>query len=119
MSNITENIWWPGCTEEEDFASEVMPENCTEKTCVKKRLLDEMDDFNKKYGGQRVTYKSRAAHQNGTKIEVVDLSGWWLPAPKATNNTPRIVIQHGFTSNSNQFREMFVAYQLRKLGFSV
>jgi len=42
-----------------------------------------------------------------------------LPAPGATKDTPRIVVQHGFTSNSNKFRTMFVAYLLRKLGYSV
>jgi len=42
-----------------------------------------------------------------------------LPAPGATPSTPRIVLQQGFRSNSNKFRTMFVAYQLRSLGFSV
>lgn len=62
-----------------------------------------------------MSYNSRAE----VGYETVRLTGWWLPAPQHDQHTPRIVVQHGFTSNSNQHRQMFLAYQLRKIGFSV
>lgn len=82
--------------------------------------MDGMDKFNKANGGKKVSYKSRPGKEDyGGPVEVTDLVGWWLPAPSATASTPRIVVQHGFSSNSNKFRTMFLAYQLRSMGFSV
>lgn len=93
---------------------------CPAAGCVKKSTMEDMDAFNTKNGGKRVSYNSRAGKdKDGKDIEVVKLTGWWLPAPDATAETPRIVVQHGFTSNSNKFRTQFVAYLLRKLGYSV
>jgi len=47
------------------------------------------------------------------------LTGWWLPAPTGGATAPRIVLQHGFQENSNHYRQMYAAYMLRSLGFSV
>lgn len=117
MNNITGNIWWPGCGDMHALADF---DKCDENGCITKKMALDMDAFNNKYGGKLVNYMSRAGKDdNGKDIEVVPLTGWWLPAPHADANTPRIVVQHGFTSNSNKFRQQYVAYQLRKLGFSV
>lgn len=145
MANVTDSIWWPGCgvkcpasgkcpgkekcgeggncpiSKMSEFA--VVGEGdgtCPAGGCVKKATMEDMDAFNTKNGGKRVSYNSRAGKgKDGKDIEVVKLTGWWLPAPGATKDTPRIVVQHGYTSNSNKFRTMFVAYLLRKLGYSV
>jgi dienelactone hydrolase len=79
-----------------------------------------MDAFNEKYPGKLVSYPSRAGKVDGKDLEVVQLGGWWLPAPNDDKGTaPRIVVQHGFTSNGNKYRQEYVAYLLRSLGFSV
>jgi len=66
-----------------------------------------------------VSYNSRVDKEGKIFAETVKLTGWFLPAPKHNASTPRIVLQHGFKSNSNMHRTQFFAYQLRKLGFSV
>jgi len=127
MANITKSIWWPGCgliSKISEFDEKGKGDGkcapISDGGCVKKAIMKEMDDFNTEYGGKRVTYRSRAGKdKDGKEIEVMDLEGWFLAAPDATKDTPRIVVQHGFTSNSNKFRTMFVAYLLRKIGYSV
>jgi len=110
------SIWWPGCggvESVEDF------DKCT-GSCIQKSTMQEIDDFNAQHPGMKVSYVSRAgAGEGGAALEQVDLTGWWLPAPGHSSSTPRIVVQHGHTSNSNKFRQQFVAFQLRKLGYSV
>lgn len=116
MTNLTENIWWPGCgyvTSFDDF------DNC-EGGCITKDMVKKMSDFNKKYPGKKVHYKSREGIGfEGKKLETITLGGWWLPAPNASDETPRIVVQHGFVANSNGFRTIYLGYLLRKNGFSV
>lgn len=123
MHNITDNIWWPGCgmiSKFDDFNLKSDGGKCEENACLTRKGAEEMDAFNDKYGGKLVTYKSRAGKDdNGKDIDVVDLTGWWLPAPNANADTPRLVLQHGFTSNSNKYRQQYLAYLLRKLGYSV
>jgi hypothetical protein len=62
-----------------------------------------------------VNYTSR--DENG--VPVIMLRGWWLPALGSTGSSPRIVVQHGYTSNSNKFRTDLLAYMLRSMGFDV
>jgi pimeloyl-ACP methyl ester carboxylesterase len=123
MSNITESIWWPSCgmiSKMDDFKKKKDGGKCADDGCVDIKVMKEMSEFNKKYGGKKVSYKSRAGKgSDGKDIEVVTLTGWWLPAPDAKPSTPRVVVQHGFMSNSNKFRTMFLAYLLRKIGYSV
>jgi predicted alpha/beta-fold hydrolase len=124
MANITESTWWPGCgmiSKMAEFAAKGEGlGKCPKNGCVEKATMEDMDAFNTKHGGKLVSYNSRAGKdKHGKDIEVVKLTGWWLPAPNAKADTPRIVLQHGFTDNSNKFRTMFVAYLLRKLGYSV
>jgi len=120
MANITESLRWPGCglvTKMADFDTQ-----CTKGGCIKRSTMEEMGAFNNKYGGRLVSYNSRPGEEHtgpGKGFPVSRLTGWWLPAPKHNAQTPRIVLQHGFKSNSNMFVQMFAAYQLRKLGFSV
>lgn len=123
MANMTENIEWPGCgfvrrkhtrPGSNLFGPGFDLSNCN-GACVGRIMLRDFSSFNRRYGGKLVSYTSRPAEG----IETIQLTGWWLPAPKHNAQTPRIVIQHGFTTNSNYHRAMFFAYQLRKLGFSV
>lgn len=114
--DMAESIWWPGCP---GGANSTWSDKC-KGTCATKDKVEAVSAFNKKHGGKKVTYKSRKGKTEGGKdIEVLDLTGWWLPAPGATKDTPRIVLQHGFISNSNKFREVYTAYLLRKAGYSV
>mmetsp|Transcript_27586 Transcript_27586/g.78713 ORF Transcript_27586/g.78713 Transcript_27586/m.78713 type:complete len:435 (+) Transcript_27586:68-1372(+) len=112
IENITYNTWWPGCGH--DFPSQT----CTEP-CYDIGLLEDMDAFNKNNPGKRVTFQSRpGAGHDGSPIGVVELEGWWLPAPNEPA-APRIVLQHGFTENSNKAFQQLAAYTLRSIGFSV
>jgi len=82
------------------------------------RLDEGRHAFNKAHPGKLVKYFSR----DKEGVESVGLEGWWLPAPSeksSKKSAPRIVLQHGFKSNSNNFRPYLAAYMLRKLGFSV
>merc|ERR1719284_176859 len=73
-----------------------------------------MIEFHKNNPATIVNYTSRPV----AGVETIMLRGWWLPAPNSTNG-PRIVLQHGFTSNSNKFRITTLSYLLRAMGFSV
>lgn len=114
QESVVFNNWWPGCGEVDSMSDF---DKCTEP-CFKPELMQEMRDFNKEHPGTLVKYFSR--DQEG--VESIGLEGWWLPAPseKTTKKSaPRIVLQHGFKSNSNNFRPVMAAFMLRKLGFSV
>jgi len=108
--NMTANIWWPGCGNPEgDMAN--LNDTCT-LPCYQSEILHQMDtEWQKAF--KQVFYTSRV-HPS---IETIQLGGWWLPA--ANPNASRIVIQHGFQANSNQFRPQLLAYMLRSLGYSV
>jgi len=114
MKNMTDNLWWPGCglVKDGDFSK-------CKGTCIKKKTMQDLDAFNEKWGGKLVSYKSRVDKDGKTTAKTVELTGWLLLAPHHTAQTPRMVVQHGFTSNSNKHRTQFFAYQLRKIGFSV
>jgi len=114
MSNITGNIWWPGCglvTKMSEINS-----SCSEP-CYNASILEDMNDFNNANPGSIVRYPSRSMDEE--RVKEVQLGGWLLPAAKNHEKAPRIVIQHGFTANSNKFRTMLAAYMLRKLGYNV
>jgi alpha-beta hydrolase superfamily lysophospholipase len=112
MGNVTYNTWWPGCLYEKPR------QNCT-NPCYNVSILESMDAFNNNYPGRLVTYQSRpGTNHNGSPIDVIELQGWWLPAPNESA-APRIVLQHGFTQNSNTHSQQLTAYMLRSLGFSV
>jgi hypothetical protein len=113
MENLVNNIWWPGCgyvKHQSDFSE-------CDGDCFSAKMMDELEDFNKKHSGNLVKFFSRDMEG----IENVALEGWWLPAPNEDKKdpAPRIVVQHGFKENSNHYRTYFAAFQLRKLGFSV
>ncbi|CAE8626260.1 unnamed protein product [Polarella glacialis] len=114
MENMTNNLWWPGCgyvNSTSDFDG-----GCG-ATCFDKGFMEKMSSFNKKHPGFQVTYPSRAGTgHGGNDIETIGLTGWWLPADRGD---ARIVLQHGFKSNSNMERTMLYAYLLRSMGFSV
>jgi hypothetical protein len=97
--NLTQAIWWPGCQTS--------------------NLINNMEDFQAMTEDMLVSYPSR--QQDGH--ETVTLSGWLLK-PKASHFPagtiqPRIVVQHGYTSNANKYRPMVAAYMLRSLGYVV
>jgi len=120
MKNLTDNTWWPGCGPEGKYIPVKDGDfSVCKGTCIKKQRMMDLDAFNEKWGGKLVSYQSRVDKDGKTSAKTVELTGWLLLAPKHTAETPRIVLQHGFTSNSNQHRAQFFAYQLRKLGFSV
>lgn len=107
MSTLTAKIWWPGCGWNK-------PDKCG-LPCYSGSLIEDMQAFNKHAGGVKVTYSSRT--QAG--VETVQLGGWWLPPTTSPASAPRIVVQHGFQVNSNDFTVQLVAYLLRKAGFGV
>lgn len=112
MDNITYSIPWPGCSHG------TPSQTCTEP-CYDVGIIEAMDTFNKNNPWKLVTFPSRAgASHDGSPIDVVELKGWWLPAPNEPA-APRIVLQHGFTQNSNKNFQQLAAYMLRSLGFSV
>lgn len=88
--------------------------------CYSDDWLQEIIDFNEnhEHPGQIVRYKNRAGKGEQDKdIQMVELGGWLLPA--ATNSLGRIVVQHGFTSNSNKMRQLAMGVMFRQLGFDV
>eukprot|EP00933_Yihiella_yeosuensis_P069800 TRINITY_DN7680_c0_g1_i1.p1 TRINITY_DN7680_c0_g1~~TRINITY_DN7680_c0_g1_i1.p1 ORF type:complete len:462 (-),score=84.01 TRINITY_DN7680_c0_g1_i1:317-1702(-) len=98
--NLTKQVWFPGCEP--------------------KALIREMELLAAATpGGKLVKFKSRKMEGH----EQVELSGWYLPAdPKrVTKGTlaPRVVVQHGTTSNANKYRQQVTAYMLRSIGFDV
>jgi len=113
---LANSIWWPGCgliTSWSDFDA-----GCG-GDCFSAEFMRNMSDFMKKYPGRLVEYPSKS--HNG--FETVTLRGWWLP-PIAedidgNSSAPRVIVQHGFKSNSNNFRPVAAAYILRSLGFGV
>lgn len=114
MKNITYNIWWPGC----GYVTSVdnLSDGCTEP-CVDRNVMLEMNELNNKLPSMRISYSSR----NSSDFDTVELGGWWLPADEDEfpGPRPRIVVQHGFQSNSNEFRQQFIAFILRSLGYDV
>jgi pimeloyl-ACP methyl ester carboxylesterase len=124
MSNITDNIYWVGCgkiSKMSEFGSAGDGPNgkCTRGGCVQEDMMNDMQTFNKRWGGKLVHYPSRQGEGKDKDVKVVTLTGWWLPAPDDKGEAPRIVVQHGFEANSNEYRVMYVAYLLRSVGFSV
>jgi len=124
MSTMVNKNVWPGCgVPVEDGYGRVGAladfDSCN-GTCLKRQVMEEMSDFNAMHGGERVSYTSRAGKDRaGKEIEVVELTGWWLPAPQHASTTPRIIVVHGLHENSNSAIEQFAAFLLRKLGYSV
>jgi len=109
IENSVEKMWMPGLVRGQDknfstgFGS----------PCYSSELLIEWNAFNQRVGGKRVSFPSRYG------VPTANLSGWWLPAEGGGVGSPRIVLQHGFTTNSNQYRDMLFAYFLRSMGFNV
>eukprot|EP00440_Ansanella_granifera_P074606 gb/GFBE01080965.1/.p1 GENE.gb/GFBE01080965.1/~~gb/GFBE01080965.1/.p1 ORF type:complete len:443 (+),score=110.43 gb/GFBE01080965.1/:1-1329(+) len=116
MDNIAYNLWWPGCGYVSSMSN--FSEGCG-GSCYDAGFMEKMQKFNEKYPSKRVTYPSRKADG----IETVTLGGWWLSGDHSqlpeNATAPRIVVQHGFTSNSNMFRTQSFAYTLRTLGYDV
>lgn len=118
MRNLAEVTWWPGCGTNFTEGS-----TCGEP-CFTADFLQSIIDFNRDQNpGRIVAYPSRpGVGANDKDIEVVTLRGWLLEASRhspAHHKRPRIVIQHGFTSNSNKFRVFLMGVILRQLGFDV
>jgi len=120
MRNLTDNTWWPGCGPDGEYLP-VSHGNFSECKggCIKTQTMQELHTFDEQFGGRLVSYSSRECQGSDTCATTVMLTGWFLPAPNHTASTPRVVLQHGFTSNSNMYRTQFMAYLLRKIGFSV
>lgn len=97
--NLTQQLWFPGCQSG--------------------NLVSSMETLQAALTDNLVSFKSR----NMEGHEQVDLSAWWLPADPARvplgMTAPRVVVQHGTSSDANKYRPMVAAYMLRSMGFSV
>lgn len=128
-AHLVEDVWWPGC----GYGPVTANGSVCGEPCYSASFMKEMLTFNEANPGKLVTYKSRPdklATVTGKFVEQVKLRGWWLPPVRPTGDdklypqkwsehAPRIVLQHGTTSNGNKYRQIAAAYMLRKLGFGV
>mmetsp|Transcript_61985 Transcript_61985/g.98232 ORF Transcript_61985/g.98232 Transcript_61985/m.98232 type:complete len:459 (-) Transcript_61985:164-1540(-) len=124
MSTMVNKNVWPGCGvpvgEGLGRVGALADFDSCNETCLRRQVMEEMGDFSAMHGGERVSYMTRAGKDRARKeIEVVELTGWWLPAPQLASTTPRILVVHGLHENSNSAIEQFAAFLLRKLGYSV
>jgi len=114
MTNLASKVWWPGCHFTQG-SSCGMP-------CFSDSWLQDIIDFNEQHDrpGQIVRYNNRpGAGEQDKDVQMVELGGWLLPAANRSNSLGRIVVQHGFTSNSNKFRQLAMGVMFRQLGFDV
>lgn len=114
---LPNHIWWPGCTKVGSKSHEYL-EKCS-KPCFSPGLIPAISEFNKKHPFKKVSYPSRKDSEG----KMYTLTGWLLPGdesnlPKGVKS-PRVVINHGFTSNSNKWYPTLAAYYMRSMGFNV
>jgi len=116
-NDLAEKVWWPGCYNNFTYGS-----TCGEP-CFGPEFIKEIIDFNQEQDpGHIVEYKNLPGKGHGDLpgVETVTLRGWLLPAAKPSEGVrPRVVVQHGFTENSNKYRQVVLATMLRQLGFDV
>jgi len=113
-SNLTQYIRWPGC--KGGVVKTLQDFDSCGGTCFSSNLIAAMQDFNSQNEFRKVSLRSRP----GPTGEQPLLTGWWLPAASSSEAVaPRIVLQHGFTSNSNKYHMQLKAFFLRSIGFSV
>ncbi|CAE8667391.1 unnamed protein product [Polarella glacialis] len=122
MMNLASKIWWPGCGQK-------WAENKTcGEPCYSKEWMQSIIDFDQNEDpGKIVAYKNRPGdytlERQDYDVQNLTLRGWLLKAaedaPETGSPRPRIALQHGFTSNSNKFRQITMAVILRQLGFDV
>eukprot|EP00928_Gymnodinium_smaydae_P088320 TRINITY_DN72426_c0_g1_i1.p1 TRINITY_DN72426_c0_g1~~TRINITY_DN72426_c0_g1_i1.p1 ORF type:complete len:446 (-),score=11.84 TRINITY_DN72426_c0_g1_i1:2-1162(-) len=93
-------------------------------SCFDSSLIQAMEAFNRANGFTHVSFLSRSGPDGQ---EVVNLTAVWLPPASDHESAeasrrkpaPRIVVQHGRSSNINDCAASLGAYQLRALGFGV
>jgi len=116
MEEMVYNTWWPGCGYVSSMSN--FSGGCG-GDCYDAQFMKDMQSFNEQFPSKKVFYPSRV-HDG---VEDVQLGGWWLPGDHSQlpegATAPRIVVQHGFKSNSNMFRTQLFAYVLRSLGFDI
>jgi len=116
LTNLASRVWWPGCGFDFTQGSSCgMP-------CFSASWLQDIIDFNEQHDppGQIVRYNNRPGTGEQDKdVQMVKLGGWLLPAANRSNSLGRIVVQHGFTSNSNKMRQLAIGVMFRQLGFDV
>lgn len=109
--------WWPGCTKRGNKSAEYLQE-CA-KPCYSPDLIPAVADFNANHPFKNVSYPSR----KDTEGKTYTLGGWLLPGDKSNLpsgvKSPRVVINHGFTANSNNWYLTLAAYYMRSMGFDV
>jgi pimeloyl-ACP methyl ester carboxylesterase len=115
---LPNHIWWPGCTQVGNKNTSYL-QSCS-KPCFSPDLIPAVSTFNKRLSNsKKVSYSSR----KDTEGKTYTLTGWLLPGDKtnlpAGTKAPRVVINHGFTSNSNKWYPTLAAYYMRSLGFDV
>eukprot|EP00927_Polykrikos_kofoidii_P058533 TRINITY_DN5309_c0_g1_i5.p1 TRINITY_DN5309_c0_g1~~TRINITY_DN5309_c0_g1_i5.p1 ORF type:complete len:433 (+),score=69.12 TRINITY_DN5309_c0_g1_i5:73-1371(+) len=114
IANAVTKVWLPGCHNEKDISHL----NSCGAPCFSDDLVSEWNSyFATLKGTKKVSFPSRKLDG----VATVQLRGWWIPANPAKGgaDSPRIVVQHGFTSNSNKYRQMYAAYMLSEMGFNV
>jgi pimeloyl-ACP methyl ester carboxylesterase len=113
---LPNNIWWPGC--KKGSKSDEYLQECS-KPCFSPDLIPAISEFNKKHPFKKVSYPSR----KDTEGKTYTLTGWLLPGDKsnlpAGVKSPRVAINHGFSSNSNKWYPTLSAYFMRSMGFDV
>eukprot|EP00929_Paragymnodinium_shiwhaense_P108067 TRINITY_DN74393_c0_g1_i2.p1 TRINITY_DN74393_c0_g1~~TRINITY_DN74393_c0_g1_i2.p1 ORF type:complete len:468 (+),score=30.40 TRINITY_DN74393_c0_g1_i2:170-1573(+) len=89
--------------------------------CGSEDLLDEFLNFSASSPWTLVHFPSRPGSDGQ---DLVNLTGWWLPAMSADgappeDTSPRVVLIHGYAGNFNHHNVQIAGYFLRSIGFSV
>jgi len=109
-NDVSDYEWWPAC--------EGLPNRYTncDAECCKCHMVDAFRAYNAQCKYSAVAFPSR---RGNASQEIVNLTGWWLPADTPLNGRPAIVIQHGMGGSINDMRVQLTAFLLRTAGFSV
>lgn len=109
------NSWYPGCGFTYKSISDDDDWSCLEPCLSPEHMLG-METYFTDHPSEIVPYPSRE-HED---IDTITLRGWLYPQNTTSSRpAPRIVVQHGFTANSNQYRSQSWAYLLHSMGFTV
>lgn len=110
--NLTSVNVWPGC--KVGWKDSARFQECGQP-CFSAALPQEMADFNRNYSYQLVRFNSRPGPAGHATVEI---AAWWLPAGMALESSaekpsPRIVVQHGYSGNFNDWSVQLAAFLLR------
>lgn len=114
--NLTTYLQWPGCAAGPKSTWQL--QQCASTPCGGAKLLQVMANFNGKHPARLVHFPSRPGPDGQN---AVNLTAWWMPPPVAAGSEqqPRILVQHGYGGNFNDWSVQLVAFMLRSLGYGV